>query len=570
MSATYRTEAEVAPPRAVRIVELVDKFFVLVAVAFFLLLPTSGWADVMFETWLDQKRDLAALQEVLADGRAAAIMSDGIGPAYIAAAAVVHDVTGLDAQDALVLLTRVAFVLSVACGVLLVRALVRRLVGPPPFVSLGAQLVFFALVFAAGTWHWSDVPWSHFFAAFVAVGLYAVRLVPPRLRVITAAGTGAALALLWLTRTFELLAVLVAWALALVVFAVLRLLGPRTLRAAHLVSGASAFVATSAAVYLVTGKRDLFFLYEGSLGKQSGNVQVGEVAETPTLSLSLVPTKLVQLFVEPCFDALCAVSDYSGRASLSPLLTEEAGNLRLWSLPLGVQLPSLLLIPLCLLAVGTLVVVAVRGRGGLAERARELRLLVEMSLASAAIVVGYSASTLTGSPHLRYGFARDFLLPALLSGIVAVSLGSIGVWLLLSRRSPGRVSPEFAFVMLAFLTSASLVVVLAVARANGIPRIQSRHLGAVTYTATCREGVCDVSISAETTAGRATSIPEPSVLTFDCGSGTPRFTLYAAELTERVSLARECRDPRLVAAWPTVMGLPPGSFELAAVEVRNV
>ena len=571
MSATYRTEAEIAPPRAVRIVELVDRFFVLVAVGFFLLLPTSGWADVMFDSWLDQKRDLSALRGVLADGRAAEIANDGIGPAYIAAAAVVHELTGLDAQDALVFLTRVAFVLSVACGVLLVRALVRRLVGPPPFVSLGAQVVFFSLVFAAGTWHWSDVPWSHFFAAFLAVGLYAVRLVPPRFTVATAAGAGSALALLWLTRTFELLAVLVAWALALALFAVFRLLGPRTLRAVHLVSGAVAFVATTAAVYLATGKRDMFFLYEGRLGKQSGNVQVGEVAETPTLSLSLVPTKLVQLFVEPCFDSLCTVSDYSGKASLSPLLTEEAGNLRLWSLPLGVQLPSLLLLPLCLLAVGTLVVVAARRRGRLAERARELRLLVEMSLASAAIVVGYSASTLTGSPHLRYGFARDFLLPALLSGIVAVSLGSAGVWLLLSRRRrAGRLSPEFAFVMLAFLMSASLVVVLAVARADGIPRIESRHLAALTYTATCRESECDISMAAETPAGRAASVPDASVLTFDCGRGTPRFTLYAAELTERVSLARECRDPRLVAAWPTVMGLPPGSFELAAVKVRNV
>ena len=559
-----------APPRAVRVVELVDRFFVLVAVGFFLLLPTSGWADVMFDSWLDQKRDLSALREVLADGRAAAIAADGIGPAYIAAAAGLHHLTGLDSQDALVLLTRIAFVLSVACGVLLVRALTRRLVGPPPFVSLGAQVVFLSLVFAAGTWHWSDVPWSHFFAAFLAVGLYAIRVVPRQLTVVSAAGAGAALSLLWLTRTFELLAVLVAWALALVFFAVLRLLGPRTLRAAHLVAGAGAFVATTAAVYLVTGKRDPFFLYEGSLGNQSGNVRVSEVAETPTLSLSLIPTKLVQLFVEPCFDSLCTVSDYSGRASLSPLLTEEAGNLRLWSLPLGVQLPSLLLIPVCLLVVGALVVVAVRRRGRLAERARELRLLVEMSLASAAIVFGYSASTLTGSPHLRYGFARDFLLPALLSGIVAVSLGSAGVWLLLSRRRrAGRLSPEFAFVMLAFLTSASLVIVLAAARANGVPRIESRHVGAVTYTATCRGSLCDVSMAAETISGRAASLPEASVLTFDCGNGTPRFTLYAAELRARVNLARECRDPRLVSAWPTVMGLPPGSFELAAVRTRN-
>ena len=32
---------------------------------------------------------------------------------------------------------------------------------------------------------------------------------------------------------------------------------------------------------------------------------------------------------------------------------------------------------------------------------------MEMTVASAGLVVGYAASTLTGSPHLRYGFTLD-------------------------------------------------------------------------------------------------------------------------------------------------------------------
>ena len=569
MSDTFPPTAETATPVGGKLVELVDRFFVLIAVGFFLLLPTSGWASVMFESWFDQKRDLSALQSVLADGRAEAIVNDGIGPAYIGAAAVVHYVTRLGPEDALVALTQAGFVLTVAGGVLLVRMLARRLTDAPLLVSLGAQIVFMALVFAAGTWHWSDVPWSHFFAAFLAVGLYAARYVPPRATVLSAAVVGSGVALLWLTRTFELLAVLTAWAGTLALFALLRLVGPRTIRAVHVISGAAAFLVTTTAVYLITGKRDLFFLYEGSLDSQSGSVRVTEVAETPTLSLALVPTKLVQLFVDPCFDSLCSVSDYSGRASQSPLLTEEAGNLRLWSLPLGVQLPSLLLIPVCLVVVGVLVVLATRRRSRLATKARELRLLTEMSLASAAIVLGYTSSTLTGPSHLRYGFARDFLLPAFLSGIVAVSLLSVGVWSLLSRRKrPTRWSPEFKFVLLSFLASAALVVTFAYARANGIPRIESRHLASVTYTATC-DVDCEISLLAETPAGDTASIPDASVLTFDCRDGEPGFTIYVERLSEGVSLGRTCRDPRLVAAWPTVMGLPAGSFELAAVAVRN-
>jgi hypothetical protein len=113
------------------------------------------------------------------------------------------------------------------------------------------------------------------------------------------------------------------------------------------------------------------------------------------------------------------------------------------------------------------------------------------------------------------------------------------------------------------------VVGLAYARANGIPRIESRQLGAVTYTATCRGAGCDISIAATTTSGQPISIPESSTLTFGCGGREPRFTLYVDEPTAGVRLTEPCPDPRLVAAWPTVMGLPPGSFELSAVGVRN-
>ncbi len=70
------------------------------------------------------------------------------------------------------------------------------------------------------------------------------------------------------------------------------------------------------------------------------------IAHTPTFSLSLIHVKLVQLFVEPCYDAICRFSDYTGAvAGLSPQAQVEAGNYRLWRLPLAIQLPSLVLLP---------------------------------------------------------------------------------------------------------------------------------------------------------------------------------------------------------------------------------
>jgi hypothetical protein len=552
-------------------VELADRFFPLFWIGFYLLLPVSGWASVMFDSWFDQRRDLEALRSVLASGRADAIADSVIGPAYIAAAAWIHSILGLGPEDALVALTRSSYVLAAAAGMVLVRVAVRRLVAAPALASIGAQLLFLALVFAAGTWHWSDVPWSHFFAAFLAVTLYAVRYAPTRATAVQAGGVGVLLALLALTRSFELVALVAAWGIALVTVAALRLSSPRRWQVHNVVIGAGAFVATTAAVYLTTGKRDLFFLYGNHLDRQSGNVLAAEVAETPTFSISFVPTKLVQLFVEPCYYALCSVSDYAGGTRpLPPQLAEAAGNERLWRLPLAIQLPSLVLLPLSVFAVAGIVVWAARRRSAASERVREIRLLLEMTVASAGLVLGYSASTMTGSPHLRYGFARDFLLPALLAAVVAVSLVSAGLWLLLSRRRGGRFSAEFRFVILAVVVGGMIVGALVVARANGLPRIESRQLGPIEYTASCRDAVCDISLTAQTTSGRSISIPEASTLTFGCGSDRPRFTLYEERPTSGVRLEQPCPDPRLVAAWPMVMGLPPGSYELAAVMVANM
>jgi hypothetical protein len=577
VSAISQTEKPAVSHRVERLLDATDRGFPLLWIGLYLLLPVSGWASVMFDSWFDQQRDLEALRSVLADGRADAIADNLIGPAYIASAAAVHWVFGLSPQDALVALNRASYALSVAAALMLVRVLLRRFTAAPPLASLAGQFVLVALVFAAGTWHWSDVPWSHFFAAFLAVTLYAVRFAPARLTAVSAGLAGVVLALLALTRSFELLSLVLAWGIALVLLAALRLSGPRRVRASHLVSGAVAFAVTVGAVYLATGKRDLFFLYGNHLDRQSGDVLSAEIAETPTFSLAFVPAKLVQLFYEPCFYSMCALSDYAGGASPLPeSFGAGAGNERLWRLPLAIQLPALVFLPLCVIAVAAIVVWFAQNRAVGAGRVRELRLLVEMTIASTGIVVGYAASTMTGSSHLRYGFARDFLLPSLLTGVVAVSLFTIALWLALSRIGPLRVPPtsvrlstESLLVVVAFVVTAVMVTGILVARSDGLPRIESRQLGPVAYTATCRGSDCDVHIAARTISGRAISIPERSTLTFGCGSDRPRFTVYTEEPTAGVRVEPSCRDPRLVAAWPTVMGLPPGSYELGFVRVEN-
>jgi hypothetical protein len=547
-------------PSPERLVRAADRYFPVAWIGLYLLLPVSGWAGEMFESWHDQRKFLEALNAVVLEGSADDLRANILGPAYIGFAAVLHVATGMSPEDSLVNLNRASYALSVAAALLLVRVLVARLVAASPVVSLGSQLVLLALFFAAGTWYWSDVPWSHFFAALLAVGLYAVRFAPSRPGTGQAVAVGVVVALLAATRTFELLAVLLAWGIVAVT---LRLLdaGSRPVGVRLYVYGSAAFAVTTALVYAGTGKRELFLLYGDNLGRQSAAVLDAEVAATPTFSFSLVPVKLVQLFVDPCYLSLCRVSDYEAGGGAGT-------NLDLWSLPLAIQLPALVLLPLC---IGGIALLGVRMLkvGHREELATAWKPLAEMTVAATGLVVGYVGSTLTGPSHLRYGLARDFLLPAALTAVVAVALGSLALWRLLQRAPIRRVSPGTAFALLALVGSVAVVSVVTVARSSGLPRLESRHLEAVTYTARCDQRRCRVDAVAKTPAGKAISMPERSTLTFGCGSARPRFTLYVTSLGA-VTLDRPCRDPRLVAAWPTIMGLPPGSYELAAVRVRNL
>ena len=204
----------------------------------------------------------------------------------------------------------------------------------------------------------------------------------------------------------------------------------------------------TAAVYLVTGKRDLFFLYGESLDHQSGNVSQARSPRRRRSASRSCPTKLVQLFVDPCYDSLCSVSDYAGERDAAAAAHGRRGQ----PAPLepAARGAAALARPAPALSARRRVLAFWRPEAwSVGERVRSLRLLREMTIAPAGLVLGYAASTMTGPSHLRYGFARDFLLPALLTAIVGVALVSVGLWTPALASVPRRrLSPEFAFGVL--------------------------------------------------------------------------------------------------------------------------
>ena len=336
--------------------------------------------------------------------------------------------------------------------------------------------------------------------------------------------------------------------------------------------GAGSFLVVIAAVYAVTGKRGSFLLYQSGTGDLYGDLLPEEVATIPSLDLAHLHLKVVQLFLDPCFYSLCSLHEYAGiRAA--------------WRQPLSVQLPALLLIPLCVVAVGWLLVRVARRRPAartpsdtvsLGVRARELQLLAELTIAASGLVLGYLASTWSSSSALRFGFARDFMLASLLAGIVGVCLITAWVYRTVLRRGSLRVpgtsralSPSRACVAAAAVGSLALMAGVVVARTYGLPRVDSRHLATIEYTATCAPDACRVDIAATNGHGESVDLPTTSLLSFGCGSDEPSFTVHAPDPAQGVPIPSSCADPRLVAAWPTIMGVPPNSEILRAVGVSN-
>jgi hypothetical protein len=548
-----------------RVLAIADRIFPLFWLLLYLLLPVTGAGAEALATSFDQSRDLEALRSVLADGRADAIAENLIGPAYIATAAAIHTVTGLSPEDSLIALTRVSYALSAAVCLVVVRATVRRLVTAPSnvSVSLVAQSVFMALVFAAGTWHWSDVPWSHFYATLLAVSFYALRFAPATPTTLSGAAIGGIVALLALTRSFEFMAVVVAWILVYALIALAKLRMPTRVGRGRVAVGVATALLVGVAVYAATGKRNSFLLYESGSGEIYGDLRPEEVASIPSLDLVNLPRKAVQIFVDPCFYSLCSLHEYAGiRAA--------------WRQPLVVQLPALVLLPLCLLLVGFLTVRAARRRGLLSGRPRELTLLAEMTVAACGLTLGYLASSWSSSSALRFGFARDFMLASLLSGMVAVCIVTPAIYLAASRRGGVRVpgttrvlSPVRVCAAAGAITVLVLMVGVVVARTYGLPRLNEQHLETLEYAAVCEPGSCRIEIAARNYERRPVSIPQTSLLTFGCGSDEPVFTLHVEQPSRGVVLPASCVEPRLVAAWPTIMGVPPSSSVLRAVRVSN-
>jgi len=440
--------------------------------------PASGLGRTSLSEWNDQLIFLRALTQTLQQGLPDAETRTLVGPAYVGLGVAAHWLSGPDLGQALILLSRLTF--AACAGILATVATTYR-----AQAGIGLQLALaVVVVLSLGTSVWfrfADIPWTHFVAAAQLGSILLVSLsrMPLALR---SALIGALGVLLLQTRLFEALVALVAGGM-IVPVAMVRYWRPLSSRPAALLSrlalpailgGAVAFVAIGALSHNWT-------LYE-QYRNQAGMV----------LSPELAPLKAIQLFWDTCFATVCAFNS----ALVSPWILDS------WRQPLLLQLPGLVAA-----GAGVLTLVLLRPR-------RALRLplgVLFATLAAGGLVLAYVSGAPSGSPHLKYGFFRDFVPPlVLLTGAFIAAVAT-------QRAADRRTGPALLLSLGVYFV---LVLGLTALRPIGLPPLPGSHVARFELASSCIAGSCSFDLKAIGMSGEA--LPYNDLAYVTC-SADPQF-----------------------------------------------
>jgi hypothetical protein len=470
--------------------------------------PPGGFGSSMLSEWHDQQVFLQATTQTLEQGLPDAQMQALVGPAYIGLTLAVGRIFGLDPAAALLLLSRLTFV---ACAIFLATVALRHRLQASLGFQAGLALVA-VLALASSVWvRFPEVPWTHFVAAALlgAMVLTSLSGLPLAMR---SALLGLLAVVLLQTRLFEAMVAAIA-AVLILPMAAARYRGCwREWPGLAGLRVALPFVVGGAIGYAAVGLSS----HNWSIYQQYGD------QEGMALAPQLAPIKAVQLFWDTCFATIC---EYARSTAVSPLID----GIDSWRQPLPLQLPGL---------IGALA-------GSLTLLALRPRLLLQLPLgilfamlAAGGLVLAYVFGAPSGSPHLKYGFFRDFVPP-----LILLSCALIGA-LAATRTADGRSSGALVAPMVVCI---AVVVALTGLRAIGLPQVPGAAVARFEIASSCEAGGCSFSLLAVGESGE--TMPYPDLAFVSCARGK------VAPPIQRVSELRLDRACGRVGILPLASGL---------------
>jgi hypothetical protein len=408
------------------------------------------------EAWqrnsLDQSILLASFEDLLSPGSGRPdLVAIGTGPGYLTLARALH-LAGGTSIETLSLLSLVSSVVAVVLVMSSAFGVAARRLAADPLAAITVSLLTLFVPLA----YLSRAPWTHLPATAIALGVVAAIRWTGSSRAAAWATVGILSALLFQTRNFEALVLGLA---AVVTYAVTAALG---WRAGHRPS-----IPLRVVAWAVVG----FGLGWAAMGMATGTwlpyeqYSIQWTASDRALSIESLLVAGPQVLIDPCYLSICA--DITLARPADPWLTSSTALAQ----PLARNTPALIA---ATSAAWLLAIWAVR------RRDRVPADIWIALLASAMLVIGYLSNPIMGGAHLKYGVARDFLLPSLLA------VWALGRLLYRGRESASR------FRIIVGLGAPLVAVALALVP---LPRLDPVDLADYRLgTTVCDDWPCDVEI----------------------------------------------------------------------------
>jgi hypothetical protein len=488
---------------------LLGSLIVAFAIICIAIAPPSVLDPAMLAGWHDQQVFITAATQTIEQGLPDAETRGLVGPAYVGLTLATGQIFGLDPGSALLLLSRLIFV---ACAIVLGTVAMRdRLQADVGFQAALALVAVLAL--ATSVWvRAPDIPWTHFVAAALlgATVLVSLSRLPLLVR---SALIGLMAVVLLQTRLFEVMVAAIAAVLILPVAAARYRQSFRDWPATVLLQVVLPFLIGGA----------LGFVGVGTLSHNWSLYQQYDDYAGMVLTPQLAPIKAVQLFWDTCFATIC---DFA-RAPAVSLLT--GGGLEGWRQPLSLQLPGLIGA-----GAGLLTLLVLRPR-----RILQLPLgVIFATLTAGGLVMAYVSGAPSGSPHLKYGFFRDFVPPLML--LSCAFIGALATTRTVEGRSSGSL---VAPLLVCFAVVAGLTGL----RAVGLPRLSGAEVTRFEVASSCGADGCSFALTAFDSLGEAKPYPELAFVSCAAGEVSPPI--------QRVSELRLDRSCGRVGILPLASGL---------------
>lgn len=411
--------------RHIRMLSFSSLFFCFLILVITVILPHSNIGEVVQTGWSDQRLFLNSLQQVLAGNSPTAVKLGLIGPGYTALGLIFTKILGINPTYALVVLNRLSFVLTplvffktsefVSHKYIL---LINNFSSNKTFlINYPHRFVIFiytlTIIFSSNFVSFSDIPWTHFVATFlilVSVGLTIVLFEEEKHSIkinkyLLSSILGFSSALLLQVRFFEG----VIYFFSLLLWLLLKLIikiSHKSYRQSLLINFIKLslpallfFIATCYLTITLSNVKEFNMLYLTLAEKDPF------VREYTRIYLNDFPLKFIQLFIDTNF--FTKGQDYD----IQPLIFGfEPTNS--WKMPLLLQIPAMLyMFPATFFLLGILIATKKM------LRVFDIEIFLPLTT-SILLVVLYVSAAASGSPHLKYGFVRDFMAPTWLLGLI--------------------------------------------------------------------------------------------------------------------------------------------------------